>query len=192
MTGLRTFGPHEVGRKRHVQAPTPKHVENSLRGIRWAARHGYDTIDLDQLPDVVLTERVKDPAPMSFAEIAGHLRGDHWPDPFRHDGFRDPKRILGRGDLIEHMHPHEIDRLVAGRWPRRYHIPHTESELALCAALDLKALLEPKPSPVWRRIEIWEYLAWVCEEHDTHAAVYSLMHECLPYARQAGFTAWPI
>lgn len=195
---LNTFERHQVGRKRHVEWPVPKHVENSLRGIRYAARHGYDSIDLDMLPDGILTERVKHPAPMTFADIAGHLRGDHWPDPFRHDGFRDPKGLLGPGDHITTLTPPEIDRLVAGHWPRRYRIPRVEAELALCARLrthagvPLKALLEPKHSPVWMRPEVWNYLAWVCEEHDTHVAVYSLMHECLPVAREAGFNAWPI
>ena len=189
---LRTFGPHEVGRKYHVEWPTLKHVENSLHGTRWAARHGFDTTDLDMCADGILTERVKNPKPMTFAEIAGHIRNNHWPDPFTHDGFRDPKHELGRGDRITTMRPHEIDRLVAGHWPRRYHIPHIEAQLALCPRVGIKALPEPKRSPVWLRPEVWEYLAWVCEEHDTHAAVYSLMHECIPFARRAGFTAWPI
>lgn len=195
---LRTFERHEVGHKYHVQAPTMKHVENSPYGCRYAARHGFDTNDLDMLPDVVLVERAKDPLPIAFAEIAGHLRNTHWEDLFRHDGFRDPRGILGRGDLVTQMHPHELDRLVAGHWPHRFHVPHIEDQLALCAELrthrgrPLQALLEPKRSRVWLRQEVWEYLAWVCEEHDTPAAVYSLMHECLPFARRAGFTAWPI
>lgn len=192
-TGLRTFGPHEVGWKLHVRAPVPKHVENSLHGTRYAARHGYDTTDLDMLPDAVLTERAKDPAPMTFAEIVGHLRNTHWEDPFRHDGFRDPKHILGKGDLVTEMHPYELDRLVAGHWPgRRFHIPRIEDQLALCGELERQALLEPKRSRVWLRQEVWNYLAAMADWHGTRTAVYSLMHECLPYARQAGFRAWPI
>lgn len=195
---LRTFDRHEVGHKFHVEHPVPKHVENSPRGCRYAARHGYDSIDLDMLPDGPLAARATDPTPMTFAEIAGHIRNDHWLDPFLHDGFRDPRRILGPGHLITRMTPDQIDRLVAGHWPLRYRIPHIEDQLALCAQLrthrgvPLKALLEPKKSRAWLRQEVWEYLAWVCEEHDAHAAVYSLFHECLPFARRAGFTAWPI
>lgn len=195
---LRTFDRHQVGRKLHVEWPTLKHVENSPRGCRYAARHGYDSIDLDMLPDGILTQRVLEPATLSFAEIEGHLRNTHWPDPFARDGFRDPRGVLGRGNLITHLRPEQIDRLVAGHFPRRYRIPHIEDQLALCASLTthtghpLKALMEPKRSRVWLRPEVWEYLAWVCEEHDTPAAVYSLMHECLPFARRAGFNAWPI
>lgn len=187
-----TFGPHEVGKKYHVEYPTLKHVENSIRGSKHAKRIGCKTTDLDMLPDGVLTTMVERGQPLTPGEIAGHLRNTHWPDPFRRDGFRDPKHILGRGNLITHMTPVQIDRIVAGRWPRQYHIPHIEAQLAFCATIHLQVLLEPKQSPVWLRQEVWDYLASVAERNHTRTAVYSLMHECLPYAKRAGFNAWPI
>lgn len=189
---VQTFGPGEVGHKFHVKSPTPKHVENSIRGSKRAKRRGYKTNDLDMLPDVVLRERAQDPTPMTFTEIEGHIRNAHWPDCFRHDGFRDPKGILEKGDLLTEMHPHEIDRLVAGHFPR-YHIPTIEQQLALCGDIHLQALLEPKgKSRVWRRQEVWDYLAHVAEQNSTKTAVYCLNTLCLPYARAAGFAAWKI
>lgn len=189
---LHTFGPHEVGSKYHVEYPVLKHVENSPQGIRHCHRRRIKTNDLDMLPDKVLSDRAHDLTPMTRADIARHLRNDHWPDPFRHDGFRDPKHKLGVGHIIEEMYPHEIDRLVAGHWPNRFHIPYMEDQLALCAELNVQALVEPKRSHVFKRQEVWDYLASVAAQHGTHMAVYSLMHECLPFARKAGFEAWPI
>lgn len=190
---LHTFGPHEVGRKYHVEAPTPKHVENSPQGCHYAKHHGFRTIDLDMLPDADLVTLVRRSAPLSPAQIAGHLHNTHWDDPFRHDGFRDPKGILHRGDVMHDMHQHEVDRLVAGhRWTTLYHIPRMEAQLSLCHQLGIQALMEPKHSAVWMREEVWAYLANYCAALGVRAAVYSLQHECLPIARHAGFHAWPI
>lgn len=181
---LHTFKRAQVGKKYHVEWPTLKHVENSVRGVKYAKRHGYKTIDLDMLPDEELVENPK--------LIAGHIWNTHWPDPFRRDGFRDPKRILGKGDKMHEMNAIEISRLVAGHRPKLYHIPHIESQLHLCAEIGLQALIEPKRSTVWLRQPVWDYLADVCEKNGTHVAVYSEYHDCLPMARKAGFNAWPI
>jgi hypothetical protein len=191
---LHTFGPGEVGKKFHVEYPTLKHVENSLRGSRRAKRRGYKTNDLDLLPDEVLVQAIKHYRVGSLPEIliAGHIWNTHWPDPFRHDGFRDPKRILGRGDHMHEMHPNEIGRLVAGHRPVLYKIPTVEQQFKLCAEIHLQALIEPKRSPVWMRPEVWRYLAKQAEHYGTHVGVYSLMHDCLPVARRAGFKAWAI
>lgn len=197
---VHTFSKSQVGRKYHVQYPTLKHVENSLRGSRYAVRHGYRTTDLDMLPDAVLY-RASAHATIPRSAIVGHIRNDHWPDPFRHDGFRDPKHILGRGDHMHEMEPFEIDRLRAGHRPRLYRIPTIEQQFALCPTLTrnhrygLQMLLEPKPGAserVWLHPEVWDYLAELAEQHRARVAVYSLFHECLPYARHAGFNAWPI
>lgn len=189
---LQTFDRHEVGSKYHVEAPTPKHVENSIRGSTWAKRHGFRTTDLDMLPDAVLTQAVHLGKPITPAVCKGHVRNTHWPECIRHDGFRDPKGILHRDDHVQQMYPHELDRLVAGHRPRLYHIPTIEAQIAHCGAIHLQALLEPKHSMVWMRPEVWVYLAAVCDAYNTRTAVYSLMHECLPYARHAGFNAWAI
>ena len=195
---VRTFGRHEVGKKFHVEYPVLKHVENSLRGSRWAKSHNYRTTDLDILPDEVLTGfiRTQSKGTLRFDQIAGHIWNGHWPDPFRRDGFKDPKRILGRGDHMDEMVPHEIERIVAHSWfhglRRTYHIPHVEAQLQLCGSIGLQVLLEPKHSPVYLRQEVWDYLAMTAESHGCRTAVYSLMHECLPFARNAGFAAWPI
>lgn len=189
---LQTFQPHEVGRKYHVEAPVKKHVENSLRGSRYAKNHGYKTIDLDFLPDRILFQARWTNAVIPVNLIANHIRNEHWPDPFRLDGFRDPKGVLGEGDQMHEMYPAQLDRIVAGYWPRRYHIPTIEQQFKLCAEIHLQILMEPKRSPVWLRQEVWNYVAKLAEHYGTHVAVYSLMHECLPYARKAGFNAWAI
>lgn len=184
MATLHTFERNQVGRKYHVEWPTLKHVENSARGVRYAKKHGYKTIDLDMLPDEELVQDQR--------KVAGHIWNCHWPDPFRRDGFRDPKHILGKGDQMHEMNAAEVGRLRAGHLPRLYKIPHIESQLLLCAELNLQALIEPKHSPVWLRQNIWNYLASQCITHGTHCSVYSEMHECLPFAREAGFHAWAI
>jgi hypothetical protein len=194
---LHTFERDQVGRKRHVEYPTPKHVENSLHGSKWAKSHGYKTNDLDMLCDKVLTQAARrarlTKTKIPRSAITGHIPNAHWPDPFKRDGFRDPKRKVGKGDHFDEMVPEEWRRIVAGhRWTRLYHVPPIEAQLRLCADIKLQALLEPKHSPVWLHQEVWDYLAVVAEREGTHVAVYSLMHECLPFARRAGFNAWAI
>lgn len=194
--GLHTFDRHDVGSKYHVEYPTLKHVENSLRGSKHAHRTHHKTTDLDMLPDEVLVKAASHAAaigqPIPRSAIAGHILNEHWPEPIRRDGFKDPKGILHRDDKITEMNPDEWGRLVARSGGHRYHILPIERQLALCPTLPLQVLLEPKHSTVWLHPEVWHYLAEFCIVHHTHVAVYSLMHECLPFARRAGFNAWAI
>jgi hypothetical protein len=194
---LRTFERDHVGRKYHVEYPTPKHVENSPHGTRWGHQHGYKTNDFDILPDEVLTKAVKaGQALLRRDQIAGHIPNEHWPEPIRRDGFHDPKGILHRDDHIQSMVPQEWGRLVAHTWVhgarRRFQIVPIEEELRICGDIGMQALIEPKHSPVWYRSEVWAYLASIASYYDCRTAVYSLMHDCLPMARRAGFEAWAI
>jgi hypothetical protein len=190
-----TFGPSEVGHKYHLDYPF-KHQENSLRGTHWSHAHGFKTSDVDMLPDARLVRAVHMGAPLGDNAIRGHLRACHWLEPLRKDEMHDPKGILHRDDKIIEMEPFEIDRLVAHTRfhgvRRAFHIPTMEEQIALFGELHYQLLMEPKQSMVWMRPEVWVYLAHLCEDHHTKAAVYSLQHECLPYARHAGFNAWPI
>ena len=131
----------------HLQWPRMKHEENSLRGIRYAARHGFDAIDIDMLitsDDVIV--------------------GCHWPEPMERDGFRDPRHKIGRDTPVRRMTWEQVSRLVAGHWPRRYRIQRIERLLAACAKRGIIAYLEPKGDP---RFE----LDWPWQEIRKHADV---------------------
>lgn len=205
---LRTFKRDQVGRKFHVEYPVMKHVENSLRGTTWAHRHHYRTTDLDLLPDEVLVKAalraVSAGTTIPRSAIVGHIPNEHWVRPLRRDGFRDPKGVLHRDDKITAMVPEEWGRLKArSRFHsvqrHTYQILPIERQITLLPTLGehgMQGLLEPKEcgkaSVVWLRHEVWEYLAEIAEAHRAKIAVYSLFHECLPYARDVGFNAWKI
>jgi hypothetical protein len=198
-----TFERHQVGEKGHVEYPVAKHFENSLRGSRHFKKTGHKTTDLDMLPDLVLVKAaihaIATGTVIPRSAIAGHIPNEHWPEPLHRDGFHDPKHELGEHAQITKMVPEQWGRLVAHgkrldqqrRWPR-FHILPIERQLELCPKIDLQVLMEPKRSLVWLRQEVWDYLAEVCEQNRTRAAVYSMMHTCLPYARRSGFNAWAI
>ena len=141
----------------HVEAPTPKHRENSVRGIRYAKRHGYDGIDLDMLitrDDVIV--------------------GCHWPKPMIHDGFRDPRHRIDRDVPVKYLSWEQVSRLVAGRWPRRYHISRIERLLRVCADEGIIAVLEPKGDDRFLLDWPWEEIRRVADAVGAHVRVRSL------------------
>lgn len=141
----------------HVASPTPKHVENSVRGIRYAKRHGYDGIDLDLLitrDDVIV--------------------GCHWPKPMIHDGFRDPLHRIDRDRPVKDLPWEKVSRLVAGRWPRRYHIDRIERLLKVCADEGIVAVLEPKSDDRFMENEPWVEIRKVADAKGAHIRVRSL------------------
>ena len=161
----------------HVKAPTPKHVENSLRGIRRARRKHFDAIDLDM-------QMTKDGVPVCT----------HWPRPMIRDGFRDPLRKIPRTRMVSEMTWHQVARLVAGRWPRRYRIVSVDRALYECARQGVTALLEPKGDHRFRDDAVWQHIASVADRVGAHVVVYALPENeaALDPARRAGFKAWVI
>jgi glycerophosphoryl diester phosphodiesterase len=174
---LRTLARRKVGRIFHVQWPVFKHVENSLRGIRRAARRGYDAIDIDM-------QITKD----------GVVVGTHWARPLRRDGFRDPRRLIRPGTPISELTWTQVSRLRAGRWPRRYRINRIERLLVACERRRVVAVLEPKGDPRFAEPWVWQHIATVAEDIGATVSVRAL-HEnsaALAPARNVGFEAWEI
>lgn len=163
-----------IGRIRHVQWPVMKHVENSLRGIRYAARHGYDAIDLD----------------MQITSD-GRIVGTHWARPMVRDGFHDPDHKIPRYRTVRRMTYRQVRRLVSSD---HYRIQPIETLLRACARRGVVALLEPKGDPRFAQDWPWQHLAAVAEDVGATVSVRALREnaDALAPARRAGFEAWEI
>jgi glycerophosphoryl diester phosphodiesterase len=151
-----------------------KHVENSLRGIRRAARRGYDAIDIDM-------QITRD----------GVIVGTHWARPLKRDGFHDPQHKIPRYRPVRRMTWIQVHRLVA---PRKYRIQRIEVLLRACHRRGITAVLEPKGDPRFAHDTVWRYLATVADDLGATVSVRAL-HEnraALAPARRAGFQAWEI
>lgn len=138
----------------HVKWPTPKHRENSLRGIRYAARHGYTHIDLDLL---ITRDNV--------------IVGCHWQRPMVHDKFYDPAGIIHRGMRIKSLNWAQVRTLRAGRGLRRYRIQRVERLLAECARRGIVAYLEPKDDKRFEEDWPWQHIAAVADDVGAHVMV---------------------
>lgn len=169
---LRTLARGHVGRIYHRLQPF-KHVENSLRGIRLAARGGYDAIDIDlQMTD------------------DGVIVATHWGRPLAHDGFHDPEGKIPRYRPVRRMTWAQVSRLVSGG----YRIRRIERILRSCADRGVVAVLEPKGDPRFTHDWPWQHIAAVADDCGATVSVRAL-HEnadALPAARRAGFQAWEI
>lgn len=107
----------------HVPHGTPYHVENSIDGLNRAATGGYDSIDLDwQLtrPDTACRH-----CRQAGVVCIGHPVNTHWPRPLLRDGFRDPRRQLGRLHRIDRMTLDQALRLIT----RDGHTMHTDARM---------------------------------------------------------------
>ena len=170
---LRTRARRQIGRILHVKFPVMKHVENSVRGIRRAARRGYDAIDLD----LQITSD-------------GVIVGTHWGRPMVHDGFHDPEGKIPRYRPVKRLRWAQVHRLVAGR----YRIQRIERLLRACARRGFVALLEPKGDPRFELDWPWQHIAAVAEDCGATVSVRAL-HEnaaaLIPAAR-VGFETWEI
>lgn len=165
----------------HVESPTPKHVENSLRGVNHAFKHHFKKIDID----------------LSIS-LNGTVYGNHWPLCMVHDGFRDPKHKIPRSKPFDHLTDAEIERLVAGVVVR-YHIQRLDALLKRCAERRVIALLEPKGDPRFNHVEVWHEIRKMADKYGTVVQVYALPQnvKALAPARAAfggrpGFKAWQI
>jgi hypothetical protein len=170
---LRTLARRKVGRIFHVQWPVFKHVENSLRGIRRAARRGYDAIDIDM-------QITKD----------GVVVATHWGRPMVRDGFHDPAGDIPRYRPVKRLTWAQVSRLVAGK----YHIRRIERVLRACARRGVVAVLEPKGDPRFTHDTVWRYIAAVADDLGATVSVRALPENAaaLAPAKRAGFQAWEI
>jgi glycerophosphoryl diester phosphodiesterase len=146
-----------------------KHIENSLRGIRKAARLGYDAIDLD----ILIT---KD----------GVIVVCHWDRPLLKDQFYDPARKIQLHDMVRELTWEQVKGLRA---PGGYRILRVETALAACARARIIAYLEPKDDPRFAADEPWQHIKTVAAKYGTKVRVRALSYNraALPFARRAGF-----
>lgn len=150
----------------HVRFPIMKHVENSLRGIRKAARLGYDAIDLDLLI-------TKD----------GVIVVCHWDRPLLKDKFYDPARKVQTHDLVRELTWEQVKGLRA---PGGYRIMRVETALAACARAKIIAYLEPKDDPRFAADGPWAHIHEVAVKYGTKVRVRALPQnaKALPFAHR--------
>lgn len=153
----------------HLKWPFWKHLENSVRGIRKAARLGYDAIDLD----ILIT---KD----------GVIIVCHWKRPLLRDDFHDPIHRIQLHALVSELNWDQVKRLEA---PGDYHIQRIEVALSACARAKIIAYLEPKGDPRFTKDWPWQHIRAVAAKYGTKVLVRALPDnaEALPAARRAGF-----
>jgi hypothetical protein len=148
----------------HVEAPTPKHVENSLRGIRFAAHSPlFNGSDLDSLITLA------DPrCPVCARRTCrGHLLNTHWEHPMLRDGFHDPLGLLDPHTAVRHMTLPEAMRLEAHTDGHVYRIPTLASSLALCGRLGHIAVVEPKNDERFEEDWPWQLMERVAHTFRT-------------------------
>lgn len=85
---------HGMFHKGDKGAPNTYAFENSPAGIKFAAEHGYSSIDLDM-------QITKDGVPVAT----------HWSEPMKKDGFFDPEHKLSPGTKVSQMTLAEVMRL---------------------------------------------------------------------------------
>lgn len=153
----------------HLKWPWYKHVENSLRGIRKAARLGYDAIDID----ILIT---KD----------GVIVACHWPRPLLKDNFHDETHRIQVRALIRELTWEQVKGLRA---EHGYRINRIESMLAACARNKIIAYLEPKGDHRFASDWPWLHIKAVAAKYGTKVRVRALPQnaDALPFARRAGF-----
>ncbi len=171
----------------HVKWPTPKHVENSIRGILYAIAHMFAKIDLD------LSITKADPHCRHHPAgepCRGHIVGCHWPKPMRKDGFYDPAGLIHPDTPIWQMTLDEVLRL---RTRTGYRIQLIDTLLRVCAGRII-ALLEPKGDERFEQDWTWQHIRSVANTRGCQVEVYALPENAgaLPFARNAGFKAWII
>lgn len=128
----------------HLAWPHWKHEENSLRGIRFAATHGYGWIDLD-------LQITKD----------GVIVVTHWARPQRRDAFHDPRRKIGPDVPVSHLTWKQVRRL---RTTDGYRIVRVERALRACARYGVGAYVEPKADKRFELDAPWAHMKAVAED----------------------------
>ncbi len=161
----------------HVAKGEPYHRGNSLRGIRRAARLGYDAIDLD----LQITSD-------------GVVVNTHWGQPLLRDGFYDPRGRIKRTARVRDLTWREVKRL---RTRDGYRIRRLRRVLRACKRHGIEACLEPKNDPRFTRDRVWASIRADADLTGAHVSVRALRHlgrgvRRVRAARRAGFTAWTI
>lgn len=85
---------HGMFHKGAKGAPDTYAFENSPAGIKFAADHGFSSIDIDM-------QITKDGVPVAT----------HWSEPMKKDGFYDPEHKLSPGTKVSQMTLAEVTRL---------------------------------------------------------------------------------
>lgn len=150
----------------HLEWPNWKHLENSIRGIRKAARLGYDAIDLD----ILIT---KD----------GVIVVCHWDRPMIKDEFHDPARRISIHAMVRELTWEQVKSLRA---PGGFRIMRIETALAACARARIIAYLEPKDDPRFAADAPWAYIKSVATKYGTKVRVRALPQNAaaLPFAHR--------
>lgn len=128
----------------HLKWPRWKHEENSLRGIAYAASHGYDWIDLD----LQITSD-------------GVIVVTHWARPMKRDAFLDPRRRITRNTSVSHLTWKQVQRL---RTTDGYRIVRVERALRACARHGIGAYVEAKADKRFERDWPWKHMCAVAED----------------------------
>lgn len=174
---LRTLARHEIDGIYHRDRPF-KHIENSPRGVRLAAAHDDDGIDID----LQIT-------------ADGVICACHDNQPLEH-GFFDPLHRLPRDMKISEHKWTQVSRLVAVTGGRVYRIPRIERMFRACHRHHRVAVVEPKANKAFRLDWPWQYMA-----EEAEAAGCALSARALPEldgaahiaaAHRAGIEAWLI
>lgn len=92
--GRSLYGKGKMFHKGAPGAPNTYAFENSPAGIKFAAEHGYKSIDID-------LQITKDGVPVAT----------HWSKPMARDGFYDPEGRLGKKTKVSQMTLAEVMRL---------------------------------------------------------------------------------
>ena len=92
--GKSLYGKGKMFHKGAPGAPDTYAFENSPAGIKFAAEHGYKSIDID-------LQITKDGVPVAT----------HWSKPMAKDGFYDPEGRLGKNTKVSQMTLAEVMRL---------------------------------------------------------------------------------
>lgn len=155
----------------HIRTWFLKHVENSIRGIRKAARLGYDAIDLDML-----------------ITSDGVIVACHWGEALAKDRFVDPKHRIQHNALIKHLTWAQVRTLRAQ--PGNYRIQRIEIMLAACARNKIIAYLEPKYDHRFGQDWPWQHIKDTAAKYGTKVRVYALPDNAYalePARRVGGF-----
>lgn len=140
----------------HLLSPF-KHVENSIRGIKRAARRHFRWIDLD----ILITKADPHcPLPADDSEhqggvCLGHVVACHWDRPLLRDGFIDPTGGLHKRARVRDMTLPQVLRL---RTKDGYRIRRIRVLMRVCAAQSIGAYVEPKDDPRFELDWPWKHM----------------------------------
>jgi hypothetical protein len=122
--------------KRRVAHRTPPRLTDSIRGVRWAAEHGYGWIDVNALPSQERTLHAQHGAPYGLAQQGFLPEGDR-------------RRVQ---DLID-------AELAALRSPDGYRVPTIAEVIRACAEQHVDLELEAKDHHWFKEAETWKAVA---------------------------------